>query len=409
MLIKHLHIENFKSYKVQDIELNNFSIIIGSNAAGKSNIIDAFRFISNIVEYGISDAISLSGGWEYLLNNKIKKNKPLVFEFELVPNNTIEKLYEYSKIVYTFKIKFPKNRNDYNIIEDSLTLVNHITLNNDKNDTMDIPITYKINQSGTGKIKEFISKECKKIIEENSIKVSLEPVINIINNETDKKELILNKMYFIIMFRTSVKNFIKIYDFDSKLLKRSSLITTKNEFEEDGSNMAAILQKILKNKRNKETLINYLKDCLPFVESVSAKTNNDKSVTYSVTENYTNSMFRANFLSDGTVNIIAIIIALYFENNPTVILEEPERNLHPQLMSKVIDMAEESSKKQQIIITTHTPELIKYADINSLFLVQRDKCGFSKIIKPANSERVKIFLENEMGIDELFSSGLLED
>ena len=165
----------------------------------------------------------------------------------------------------------------------------------------------------------------------------------------------------------------------------------------------------MKNKRNKETLINYLKDCLPFVESVSAKTNNDKSVTYSVTENYTNSMFRANFLSDGTVNIIAIIIALYFENNPTVILEEPERNLHPQLMSKVIDMAEESSKKQQIIITTHTPELIKYADINSLFLVQRDKCGFSKIIKPANSERVKIFLENEMGIDELFSSGLLED
>ena len=104
--------------------------------------------------------------------------------------------------------------------------------------------------------------------------------------------------------------FIKIFDFDSKLLKKSSEISAKSELSEDGSNLALILQRIIRNSTEKKKLLGKLSDCLPFVNDISVKANYDKSLFYSVKENYSKKIFRSNFLSDGTVNILAIIIAL---------------------------------------------------------------------------------------------------
>ena len=91
----------------------------------------------------------------------------------------------------------------------------------------------------------------------------------------------------------------------------------------------------------------------------------------------------------------------------TIILEEPERNLHPSLMDRVIEMAKETSIDHQILITTHTPELIKYADVDSILLASRCKDGFTCIKKPINDESVQTFLENEIGIDRLFAQNII--
>jgi predicted ATPase len=147
---------------------------------------------------------------------------------------------------------------------------------------------------------------------------------------------------------------------------------------------------------------------LPFIKSITTESNFDKSVSYKIQETYSNKHLYANFLSDGTVSMIAIIIALYFEDTMgTVILEEPERNLHPSLMDRVIEMAREASKDKQILITTHTPELIKHADSDSILLASRCDNGYTCIEKPIDKEAVRIFLENEIGIETLFAQNLL--
>ena len=53
----------------------------------------------------------------------------------------------------------------------------------------------------------------------------------------------------------NANNFIKIYDFDPRLMKSSSSITSKRRLEEDGSNIANILQLILKSKLKKKKLL----------------------------------------------------------------------------------------------------------------------------------------------------------
>jgi predicted ATPase len=90
-----------------------------------------------------------------------------------------------------------------------------------------------------------------------------------------------------------------------------------------------------------------------------------------------------------------------------VIIEEPERNIHPYLISKVVNMMKDASKKKQIVITTHNPEILKHADLNDILLISRDKDGFSTISRPIEKEEIKKFLENEIGIEELYVQNLL--
>jgi predicted ATPase len=91
-----------------------------------------------------------------------------------------------------------------------------------------------------------------------------------------------------------------------------------------------------------------------------------------------------------------------------MIIEEPERNIHPYLISKVLEMMKEVSAHKQIIVTTHNPEVLKYSLPGDILFIARDKEGFSQISRPYENQQVKIFLQNEMGMDELYTQNLLE-
>ena len=44
MAIKRIKVSNFKSFDAVDLELSKFNMVIGANASGKSNFIQAFKF-----------------------------------------------------------------------------------------------------------------------------------------------------------------------------------------------------------------------------------------------------------------------------------------------------------------------------------------------------------------------------
>ena len=78
MPIQRIHVENFKSFSELDIELSQFHVLIGSNAAGKSNFISIFKFLRDITKHGIINAIAMQGGSEYLQNTNIGSSRDLV-------------------------------------------------------------------------------------------------------------------------------------------------------------------------------------------------------------------------------------------------------------------------------------------------------------------------------------------
>ena len=67
----------------------------------------------------------------------------------------------------------------------------------------------------------------------------------------------------------------------------------------------------------------------------------------------------------------------------------------------------EASENKQIIITTHNPQIVKNLSRSELFLVSRDKKGYSSITPSQNIAQLEVFLKN-LGIDELYVDNLLE-
>ena len=80
MAITKIRISNFKSFDDETVDLNDFNLLVGANASGKSNFVQAFRFLGDIATHGLEDAISLQGGVEYLRNLTIADARPLVFD-----------------------------------------------------------------------------------------------------------------------------------------------------------------------------------------------------------------------------------------------------------------------------------------------------------------------------------------
>lgn len=333
MAITKIKVSNFKSFDELEVDLRPLNIVVGGNAAGKSNFLEIFRFLRDLAAHGLENAVSLQGGMEYLANLRVSTKKPVAIDIAFN--------YEVLNLGYRISFLQSSSSSEIEILERTLYLAGNQT--------------------------RVLQPDASRLI----------PPVS-------------------------------IFDFEPKLAKRAVAITGRADLESDGSNLAIVLRNILQDDDRRETFVRLLKDALPFVDHVKVDRFADRSLLIVLKERYSDqSYLPASFLSDGTIHLTALILALYFDKAPVVIIEEPERNIHPHLISKVVGMMKDASHQKQIIATTHNPEVVKNADLEDLLLVHRDEEGFSRISRPAESEELKVFLENDLGVDELYVQDLL--
>lgn len=63
--IKEVWIKNFKSYKELKLPLNDFNVLIGPNASGKTNLIEFFKFFKNAVDASVQPRLPYLDWWTY--------------------------------------------------------------------------------------------------------------------------------------------------------------------------------------------------------------------------------------------------------------------------------------------------------------------------------------------------------
>ncbi|MEZ4930545.1 MAG: AAA family ATPase [Saprospiraceae bacterium] len=67
MPIKSVHIQNFKSIRNAEIELDQINVLIGPNGAGKSNLIGFFKLINEISSLRLQHYVKTHGRSENFL------------------------------------------------------------------------------------------------------------------------------------------------------------------------------------------------------------------------------------------------------------------------------------------------------------------------------------------------------
>ena len=125
-----------------------------------------------------------------------------------------------------------------------------------------------------------------------------------------------------------------------------------------------------------------------------------------VRERGLNDAVPATRLSDGTLRFLALLCILcHPEPPPLVCIEEPELGLHPDVIHQVAKLLMDASKRTQLIVTTHSAELIDHLweDPESVVVCERypdTGTEFNRLKK----EELKDWLERyELG--ELWRTG----
>lgn len=419
MPIQRVHVENFKSFSEFDVDLSQFNIVIGSNAAGKSNFIAVFRFLRDIATLGIVNAIALQGGAEYIRNAKIGKDRDLVVRVTYLPNPTMEVIetgrddprflgMNPCESSYEFALRFTGEGDEFVIVKDQLVISCDVT-------SCEWSDGIVVGKTPIGRGEISISNRNGEIGYDIRIpegcplrQDELVPVF-FRNKRLPEKTLLLETIYgYPLPHLEKFFDRIAVYDIDPKLPKKGAVITGKQELDENGSNLALVVKKLIEDPEKKRKFSNLLRDILPFVEDFSVQKFMDVSLILTLRERYAkNRDLPAFSLSDGTITIFGLIIALYFEEKPFIIIEEPVSHIHPFLIARVMGMMKEASRNKQIMVTTHSTEVVKHAFLDDILLISRDSEGFSIVSRPSDKEEVRTFLANEIGIEELYVQNLL--
>lgn len=127
---------------------------------------------------------------------------------------------------------------------------------------------------------------------------------------------------------------------------------------QDGLNLAAAIQTI-KEIGDNEALSNGINRAFPGSKIVVE--NNDGQFTLSMYMLGFGRPFKAQELSDGTIQYLCLLAALLSPRPPALLaLNEPETSIHPDLFEPLARLIADASKHSQLWITTHSRELADY-------------------------------------------------
>lgn len=410
MNIDKIKVSNFRSIGKQVINLQPFNVLIGANSSGKSNFVQIFKFLRDVDELGISEAISIQGDLDFLMNLGAKKQelkievisygRKEIFEFL---RSLMSGYVSFYNVAITYSLKISNNSMTWSN-EQTITVRFEIISEKIREEKGSAELTLLQDREGKIKVKfvfdESVPEEIVKQFE------SLKPIFE--SRATTGKDN--DDMLRVPFLSDTVLNFnaIGIYDIDPKLAKESSQVNVRNELEENGSNFTKSLKRVIDDKDKRKVFINTLSDLLPQLKNFNVEKSADRTLISKFSETYFDKYLPSFLMSDGAVYLSSLILALQFNNDKKIIIiEEPEKYIHPALIEKLVDYLMQYSKKKQIIITSHSREIVRATDPEALLTVKRDESGNTSIENVKSMKGILEFLSDEVGIDDLFSQGLL--
>jgi len=182
-----------------------------------------------------------------------------------------------------------------------------------------------------------------------------------------------------------------------------------------GDNVASVLHEIFTRadfRSSAEEVRGFLRVAYPYVEEVTAETSWMAlgGVAVRVRERGLRRAMDAWGLSDGMIRFLSLEAALLNPVAPGFVgIDEPEAGLHPRLMPVVADMIKAGAERTQVLVTTHSPELLGHFDLEHIAVMTRDE-GQARWFRPSSRQSLREMLKAVGGdtVADLHRSGELE-
>ena len=426
---------NFRSIEFAELELGPLTVLVGPNASGKSNLMDVLAFLGDVVRLGLKTAIIRRGGIDSISRRSpsgrvlspgvgfryassegtvdyalsiarglggdfwVKREsvrvqasdpsiRPLEFAFangQLVKPNLVKALAHsgsgdarLDQFVETF-ISQAALREAALMYKESLLLL------------LSLPL-----------LDEFVS-----YAERTGATLNPESVAGALEN-TLTVERSFSTAYMLTGVHISAQAYLRmtgLYHIFPNSLREPRKVADSYPLTTDGDNLASTLRDMIGNEsRFLPDLKRALEFAVPGVTDIRVR----QAGSYYVVElqhegdrgNGKGSWFDLSYESDGTIRLLAMLTALSQDPAPSVVgLEEPELAIHPGAMAVLSDAMKEAATRVQVLVATHSPDLIDRLPIESIRAVTAEG-GSTRVGKVAEHQMASVK-------EDLFSAGEL--
>lgn len=463
-MLKQILLKNFKSYRDQALPLAPLTLMIGANASGKSNAIEAFRFLSwlsggqklSVIQQHLDDSDQVLRGqskdfgylgaqqftlgcmldveaakleakadWlnagvdiEYYWRNGLDEED--MHERQQLLNPTGEFLDEpvfpifpfYQLEWSNFEVTLEARSNELHIIQEQIichmgdveVFPLYCVAKSSEGLGSDIRVAY--NNFKRGKNKPQIT-----CTDQIAVMCQLEsPATFAYEHFRSKKEIPATIKYFQIFLENTL-----FLDPVPSLMRGDSF--TEKKLRGNCSNLSGVLHYLWQDKENQEVILQFIQS-LPEQDVKDLQFFEDRRgrVTLELVESFggKDRAWSVELLSDGTLRVLAIAAAvLSAPEGSTVVLEEVDNGIHPSRAHHLLTTMQNEAKRRNIrlLLTTHNPALMDALPDEALgdvvFCYRDSQEGDSRLVRLSDlDDYVGLVMQGPLG--ELVTNGVVD-
>lgn len=376
-MLTRLNVKNYRSIEDMTLNFGLLTVLVGPNGAGKSSVIDVLRFVRDALRLGLENAILNRHGMS-ALRRWSPKGRPFDVHIEL--NFQVRG----EEVLYAFTLGSIR-RGEYKVKWEK-----YAGTREGKSFGYEIKDRRWVRPPYDERHPEWVSYSRTK--KQKGDMVSSEPQL----------ALILPQLFPLL---GSIPRFIQdmgFYTIYPNLLREPQKLANPYPLEERAQNLASVLKDMIRQKRKHHAFDALLKSVSLAVEGIS-----DISVAqtggYLVTRLHHGlggPAFPLAQESDGTLRLLGLLTALHQSPMRSLLaIEEPELTVHPGALGVLRDTLLEISERSQILITTHSPDLLYDLPAETLRVVEKMD-NITMVGKVAEEQREaiakKLFFPGEM-------------
>lgn len=362
VFIRRVVLNNYKSIKECSVPLGTLTFLVGQNGAGKSNFLDALRLVTESLNTSLEHSLRERGGI-----NEVRRRSsghPTHFGIRLdwvLPDGT--------EGMYAFRVGSQK-KSGFEVQIEKCQIV-------------------KKKPNGLNDIWHFYEIEGGQL-KSSSFKVGPPAAID--------------RLYLVAV--SGLPEFRPLYDALSHMgfynlnpdeIRELQPSDIGEVLKRDGSNLSSVLSLMDKEDKNaRKQIVEFLSKVVPGIQDVDVKHLGKKETLEFRQRVGTNSepwRFTAENMSDGTLRALGVLTALFQTKKVSFVgIEEPEVAVHPGAAGVIRDGLRSASKRTQVVVTSHSPDLLDDKNIrDDNILAVINKNGETKLgqLDKAGRESVK--------------------
>ena len=405
-MITSLRLVNFKNFADETLHIGPFTVIVGANASGKSNICDAFRFLHGIGRgYTLAEILGGKYGLGGQIEWKPMRGAPndigrLDPEFR-IPHSTfaIDVQVEpagLEEISYSIAIWFDAfGPNGFSVSKEKLATGSSMVYTTDRP-----PGEYDENLLWL------------QIERQPRMPVSLSRSQPALSQFFLRFERIYNEYISDPGLLPYFQN-MRFLELSPDRMREPS-IPGAAMLGDTGDNLPSALEAICDDPQRERTLMSWLQELTPMdVKEFEFPRDPSGRVHLHIVERNGRKV-SAYSASDGTLRFLGILAALLNSNEGGLyFFEEIDSGIHPNRLRLLLELIEQETAKGkvQVVTTTHSPALLAWMNDTTFehtSVVYRDEYWTDSVIRPIAGLYNLRELRESQGLERLLTNGWFE-